>query len=58
MDFEELWGWLTVLDAIEDDPLAFEGRLWGTEIVDVAGADRLMARWPAPRPTRAASEAA
>ncbi|MDP6872261.1 MAG: hypothetical protein QF521_01940 [Alphaproteobacteria bacterium] len=39
LDFREWWGWLSVYDAVEGQPLAFDVRLWGTEIVEVTGHD-------------------
>lgn len=54
MDFEGLWGWLTVFDAVAGDSLSFDVRLWGTRITEVAGYDATGTRFsPAPRPARA-----
>lgn len=39
MDFEGLWGWLSVYDSIPEHPYSFVVRLWGTSVAVVAGYD-------------------
>ncbi len=34
-ELEPWWGWLCVLDTVDDDPTAFRARLWGTRIAEV-----------------------
>jgi hypothetical protein len=39
LDFEGWWGWLSVYDAVDGQPLEFDVRLWGTEVVQISGHD-------------------
>ena len=40
LDFKEWWGWLVVYDCVDGQPLEFDVRLWGTNVVDITGHDR------------------
>ena len=37
LDFRDWWGWISVYDAVDGQPLNFDVRLWGTEVVEVTG---------------------
>lgn len=37
LDFKDWWGWISVYDAVEGQPLEFDVRLWGTNVVEATG---------------------